>query len=726
MRAYFAAAIAAVGAFALFDRPSDACFMRAPQPVQVVLDRIDVDVNDAVAVKHYDCHFANPNQGAIVGGVCYMEIEPGSQIDNMQMTVGGEKAQAELIDVEKANKIFQDIVKEGGNPALLEYYGNQLIRTQVPNVPAGGKAVVTLQYTQLLKPMNGVYRLKMLNTNPKMEMQVLQHAEINIKLKSIKPIKNVYSPTHDIKIDESVTDGIMVRWSQDNYLPKTPFMLYWATEEGTVGLSAIAQKEAGEPGHVMMMVSPSLGGVKEEDLMAKDIVFVADTSGSMVEGNKIDQLKGALKYCVEHLRKGDRFNIVDFSTTTRSFKDNLVEFNDDVKVSALRYIANLQARGGTAIEEALQTGLGQFAEDDGRLKMIFFATDGLPTIGERDADKLLELARNANKRGVRLFTFGQGLEVNSKLIDMLAYENRGESEYILPSEDIAKKTAAYFDKVGSPMLTDLKVTVAGSNARVFDVFPRQLPDLFRGDQVLIFGRYEGSGNVSVTLSGMVNGRERKFTYDVALPEESYKNEFVPRLWAGRKVEYLLNEVRKSNKDKELIDEIVKLAKQFGIVTPYTAYLATPDMAKARPGDVAGRLRAGFEEARRIEAQGTQGQPSAPAANAASDAASRLALLRDGEKGDMYKAADAERKARGQNDSVMNVMRYIGSKTFYRTESGWYDSTYDPEVHKDLKNIEFGGEDYYRLLGENTDLAKYFAMGDVIVRYKGVTYHVIKK
>ncbi|MGE0434076.1 MAG: VIT domain-containing protein, partial [Planctomycetota bacterium] len=367
---------------------AEACFMRAPQPVQVVLDRIEVEINENVATKHYDCHFANPNGNAIVGGVCYMELDPDAQIDNLSMSIAGETVEAEILEVGKANQVFQEIVATGGSPALLEYYGNRLVRTQVPNVPAGGEAVVQLQYTQVLKPVSGVYRLSMLNTNPKMKMEVLKKAEVSIKIKSEHGVTNLYSPTHPIQIDEAVEDGIQVRWSQENYLPKNPFVIYWSLDDSKIGASVLAHREAGdEDGHFMIMVSPTMmkgdaaGAVTDDDVMAKDIVFVTDTSGSMVENNKIEQAKDALRYCVENLRDGDRFNIVDFSTTTRSFHaDGLVAVDDESRAAAMKYIDDLKARGGTAIGEALTTALNQFADDD-RLKMVFFTTDGLPTIG---------------------------------------------------------------------------------------------------------------------------------------------------------------------------------------------------------------------------------------------------------------------------------------------------------------------------------------------------------
>ncbi len=178
------------------------CFMRSPQPVQVWLDHIHVEITDQVAVKTYNCTFKNSNSQAVVGGECFMELEPGAQVDDMSITVDGKKMKAEILDVEKANKVFTDIVKNGGSPALLEYYGNQLITTKVPRIAPNQTVTVKLTYTTLLKKKGNTIRLQMLNTNPKASMQPLKSASVTVKIKSKEPLKNIYSPTHKIKIEE--------------------------------------------------------------------------------------------------------------------------------------------------------------------------------------------------------------------------------------------------------------------------------------------------------------------------------------------------------------------------------------------------------------------------------------------------------------------------------------------------------------------------------------------
>ncbi len=710
------------GLLCLLPHPILACFMQAPVPVQVTLDRIEVRIVDGVAIKSYECHFRNPNGAAIVGGVCYMEVEPGAQVDNMSMVINGQEVESELLDLDKANAVFEEIVRNGGSPALLEYYGNQLIRTNVPNVPAGGTVVAKLQYTQPLRATDGVYRLRMLNTNPKMAMQMLEHASIDIKIESTDPVTNVYSPTHPIEVEElSDGEGIHVTWSQDDYMPENAFVFYYATAPGPVGVNVLTHQEPGEDGHFMMMLAPQLG--EDAAVASKDIVFCVDTSGSMLKDGKMEQAQAALRHCIRALRPGDRFNIVSFSTEARVLeKGGLLAATEENRERALRYVDKLRARGGTAILESLELSLGLFPDDE-RLKMVFFATDGLPTIGEQQGDAILARVRALNEREARIFTFGEGLEVNARMLDMLAYENQGDVAYILPHEDIAAKIARYFDKVGSPLLTDLSVEVSG--VEVSELYPRVMRDLFKGEQIMLFGRYAGSGEATIRLSGKVDGVEKSYHYTAVFPEGPGKHDFVPRLWAGRKVEFLLGEVRANGENDELVDEIVRLAKRYGIVTPYTAFLAHPDellFGKDSSARFAAGLRAELESER--DSFGL-GRPTGEALPGAVESSRRLAegrLRADG--GDFYGRAQRELEALGYEGTVLDQIRLVGSRTFYFQQGRWVDSRFeDPEA--EVLALTRGSDAYFAFLAENREAVQFLAMDRVLFEHEGRFVEVVE-
>ncbi|HUG93138.1 MAG TPA: VIT and VWA domain-containing protein [Planctomycetaceae bacterium] len=721
-------ALVAFGLATTLAAPSDACFMRSPQPVQVWIDHIRVDVVDQVAVKTYHCTFKNPNPQAVVGATCYMELEPGSQVDNMSVLVDGKEARAEILDVERANQVFTEMVRNGASPALLEYFGNQLIQTQVPRIAASGTVTVKLQYTTVLANRGGLVRLQMLNTNPKALLQPLQSASVTVNLRSTQPVKNVYSPTHEIKLVESPEWDVTATWSQENYLPTHPFVLYYQTGGDEVAAALLAHRELDEEGSFMLLLSPTVGSgagrVTDEQVLPKDIVFCVDTSGSMLEGNKLEQARAALRYCVEHLRPGDRFNIVDFSTTVREFSPGgLVAFDDSSRARALRYIDRLSARGGTAIEESLRRSLEHLAppSEDGRLKMIVFATDGLPTIGERDPQAILKSVSRHNTGDVRIFVFGEGFDVNAKLLDFLALEHRGESEYILPDEDIPQTISRFFDRVGSPVLTDLNLTFEG--LEVQDVFPRKVRDLYRGEQVIVFGRYTGHGRKKVTLSAAGRAGRQTFEYELDFPEvsEDDRHAFVPRLWAGQKVDFLLNELRGSEaEDRELIEEITYLAKRYGIVTPYTSFLMAEETCnQPQPVQVTN-----FISRMRAENGGLRGDEFGQYAvvYACAQAVNRRRLVSQGNLGNYYVQAAEGLGQEGRGDvQALSAVRYVGNRTFYNAGDVWYDSRFDTGRQHELQQVEVGSAEYVALVNGDPRCAKYLAQGDVVVELDGRWY-----
>jgi Ca-activated chloride channel family protein len=759
LRSLFVLGTVTLGALGLLAAPSigRACFIHSPQPVQVWLDHVNVEITNNVAVKRYDCTFKNPNPQAVVGGTCYMELEPGAQIDDMSVWVDGKETKGEILDVAKAKEVFADIVKNGGSPALLEYFGNQLITTQIPRIAPNGTVKVELQYTMALKSRGGLVRMQMLNTNPKALVQPLKSAGVTVKIKSADPIKNLYSPTHEIKIEEDKDWDVVAKWEQEDYLPRHPFVLYYDTDPRDVGASLITHRELDEEGAFMLMLSPTVGSGKGQvpagRVLPKDVVFCVDTSGSMLQGGKMEQARKALEYCVKQLRDGDRFNIVPFGTTVRSYhEDGLVEANDESRAKALRYVSELHARGGTAIKEALETSLKHLEGSD-RLKMILFATDGLPTIGETDPQVILRSLTKQNTQDVRIFVFGEGYDVNTKLLDFLALNNRGEAEYILPEEDIAQKIGGFFDRVGSPLLTDVSVKIDG--VEVKDVFPRQVKDMFRGEQVIVYGRYTGHGpKKTVTVTGRTGEGTQTFTYEFDFPEvsEDDKGSFVPRLWAGRKVDFLLGEIRKHEEaPQELVEEVTFLAKRYGIVTPYTSYLMTDDMiAQNGQRDEAAQLR----ERLKFAAPGLNGAPGADGAPATQPAAgpagglggsdakkleveaaksaseARRALGRGG-AGDFDAAADAalelgEESSATSPDAAgkpasLTVMRYIGTKTFYKSGESWFESDFQRDKHKVAKTIQVGSDEYVDLLLKHAGLAKFLALGDLVIQIDGTWY-----
>jgi Ca-activated chloride channel family protein len=318
---------------------------------------------------------------------------------------------------------------------------------------------------------------------------------------------------------------------------------------------------------------------------------------------------------------------------------------------------------------------------------------------------------------VRLFTFGVGYNVNTALLDKLAAENGGTADYVEPKEDLEVKVSNFFTKVNYPVLTDLQLDLGGAKTDL--VYPRAIPDVFRGSQVTLIGRYNNAAtleSVRLRLSGKSNGQNRSYTYDkLRFPLREEANEYLPRLWATRRVGWLMEQVRTNGEQKELRDEIVDLGTRYGIVTPYTSYLAVEENERQRLT----QLRPGIGGGRVLGSSNAPPPPKTAPAQATVAVTGETAIVeskRARELQDLaYLKDDADR-----TDSL----RRVAGKTFYLINGVWTDSEFKAESKLPETTVKFGSEEYFTLLKQNPKLGSYLALGErVVVVFEGRVYRV---
>ncbi|MFH1230861.1 MAG: VWA domain-containing protein, partial [Planctomycetota bacterium] len=523
-----------------------------------------------------------------------------------------------------------------------------------------------------------------------------------------------------------------ISFEQNKMKPDKDFLLYYSLSEKQFGINLVTYKKPNTDGFFMMMLSPKYE-IKDNEIVKKDVVFVLDTSGSMLENGKIEQAKKSLNFCINSLRDTDRFNLVTFSGDVRQFKDSLQEATSARRAEAVKWVADIEARGGTNINDALQTVLGTIEPNSKRPFMIIFLTDGIPTIGEQNPQQILKNVAAKNTANIRIFTFGVGFDVNTHLLDKLAEANHGVREYITPGEDIEVKVSNFYEKIAYPVLSDIKVEVSGME--IYDRYPKNPADIFRGSQLVIMGRYKGDGQKLITLTGMVNGEPRRFEYESTFGNTEtgdlesvfishghvIKNlevtnkattDFIPRIWATSKIGYLMDEIRLRGENKEVKDEIIKLAKEYGILTPYTSWLVVEDVRTASPG-----MR-GLREGMRDKAAPPQpsSQPSGGRAVGASNEA------------DALKRGDAGLSGGGKLSKVVEeIVKQIGDKTFYISNGIWYDSLYNEKDKDKVTKVKYLSDEYFDIIKKNTQLAKYFALGkNVVVCFGDKIYEIISE
>jgi Ca-activated chloride channel family protein len=550
-------------------------------PLAMLNHQVTITIEDQVAVTHIEQTFRNHTDRKLEATYVF-PVPKGASVRKFAMWVDGKKVAGELVEAAKAKQIYTSIVQRTMDPGLLEYMGNNLLKLSVFPVPPKGDQKIEITYTSVAPSENGlieyVYPLK---TDGK-AVSTLEKFSIKVSLKSQHPIQNIYSPSHAITMIRPNERQAEIGFEKDQAALDRDFQLYYTAGTKDVGLTALTHRPVGgSPGYFMLLVSPRAELSKTQHV-PRDIVLVLDTSGSM-RGKRMTQARNALKYCLGNLQKQDRFAIINFATTVNKHTEKLLNADPDQVTQAKKWVDGLEASGGTAIDDALKAALEFRTKEEGRTFTIVFFTDGQPTIGETNTDKILQNVMDKNTASTRIFTFGVGDDLNATFLDQLAEKTRALSTYVREFEDIETKVTSLYSKISNPVLTNLKLELS-ENVKLSEVYPPQLPDLFHGTQLVVLGRYTGEGKAKVTLNGKDGKESRQFVSDTTFSEKTAaaKN-FVEDLWARRKVGYLLDQIRMNGEKKELVDEVVVLAKRYGITTPYTSYLVVPDA----PGLVGG-------------------------------------------------------------------------------------------------------------------------------------------
>lgn len=664
-------------------------------------------IDNGAAVTTVQQVFFNPNN--FVMEAEYIFILPENAVaTGLSMWMNGKKVKGELLDKDKARQIYQDIVRRMKDPALLEYLDRNMFKAHIYPIPARGEQKIELEYHQQLPASGGIIEYRYPLRAEKLNKKTIDSFSIDINIKSNEEIKSVYCPTHDMDINKKNDHNAAASYEKSDLAPTRDVQLFYTLDKKEFGLNLLTYKpDEDEDGYFMMLIAPKTR-IDEDQVQEKDIVFVLDRSGSMDDDNKIEQALKSLKFGVNSLNSNDRFNIITFSTEEKIFEDKLVKASDENKKRAISFLKNTDASGGTNIYDALKASF-KMLQDSERHQTVVFITDGLPTVGETDLKPILKMVRDNTPKRCRIFCFGLGYDVNTHLLDLTASENNGASDYVKPSEDMEVKLSAFFTKINFPVMTDLEIDYGKID--VSKVCPKNLPDLFKGSQLVIYGRYSRGGSTAVTLEGRANRKRMKFEYDAKFAKEEDDHAFIARLWASRRIGYLLDEIRLRGDNHELVDEVVKLSKKFGIVTPYTSYLVTED--EPRGGDDRRWERnEGRNLLLRRDRAGFKGATPSQAPSVSGEAAVEISQ-------DMKKLKEEETLS--DKDQAENI-RQFGGKTFYLRNEVWVDSDYKKDMK--TKKIKFGSEEYFDLINSEPELGRLLSIGTkVIAVYKGKAYEV---
>jgi len=690
-----------------------------PRALPVKSIRIETKIAAQVATTHVEQVFRNDTD-ATLEGTYFFPIPETASITEFAIWEGDRRLVGEVRSREEARRIYDEIVRRQRDPGLLEYAGRDLFQASVFPIPPHSDKKLEIVYTQVLKAESGTVAYRYPLGTGRNVSQITGTVSGRVEITAREPVRNLYSPTHEVEVSRKGERQAAVSFEARAGQEPRDFQMFYTLSEGDFGLTLLTHREPGKDGYFLLTISPR-DEAPEREYAAKDVVFVLDTSGSMADAGKMEKARAALLFGVRSLRAEDRFNVINFAGEEHLMAAGLVRADREGKARGEEFINGLRPVGGTNINGAVVAAMRQFEQAE-RPRLLVFMTDGLPTVGETKVERIVENARAARVPGVRLFTFGVGYDVNTALLDKLAADNGGVAEYVEPREDLEVKVSSFFTKINHPVLTGLALSTGGVETDL--TYPRELPDIFRGTQVTIIGRYRNRSdlrNVTLGLTGRTGERARSFTYQrLDFPLVEKDNDFLPRLWATRRVGWLMEQIRSNGEQKELRDEVVDLGTRYGIVTPYTSYLALEPGAVSETVTIlpmqnraAGRRPGGPADARgRGGNLGATAAPSAPADTGefAVRESKRQRAQQEAERDDSGVALDAVRK--------------VGGKTFYLREGVWVDSEFREEARLPETRLSFGSEEYFALAARAPELARYLALGErVLVVHGGRVYRV---
>jgi len=663
-------------------RPGDAI-----TPLSVKYHHVTVEIRNQVAKTTVDQAFLNPFERDIEGTYIF-PLPEGASISEFAMWIGEQKISGEILDAREARGIYEDIVRRLKDPAILEYMGRNLFRARVYPIPAKGEKRVRLSYTEVLKAERNFVRYRYPLDTERLSRDPIASVSLSADISSPIPISSVYSPSHKISVRRPSENRATAGFEESNVRPEKDFVLVYGLSPDDVGLSFINWEGGGE-GYFMVLASPR-AAAEADRVLNKNLILVLDSSGSM-SGPKIAQAKEAARFIIRHLDPGDRYSIIDFDDAVNVLSNALEPATAPFRDKGLAFVDGIQDSGGTNIRDAFARALGMMAAGD-RPNYILFLTDGQPTVGITEPAAIVRDLAAANAARARIFAFGVGHDVNTELLDKITLENRGTSVYVAPEENLELALSSFYDKISSPLLADLKLEIKGVETR--DVYPRALPDLFRGSQLILVGKYRGAGPVTLVLTGNVGKDARRFVLDGQKLAADPADNFLPRVWATRRIGYLIEEIRLHGSSPELVDEVRKLGLTFGIVTPYTSFLVTERERLALPA----------------------------AAPEAQDALAKGAVTGKGAvtMASYSQAMKAEDRAARVESSLI---RYREDKTFYLKDGVWVDSVF--KEGSVVKEIAYDSNEYYGLAADKPGLAKYLSVAPkLIVCFEGVNYKIM--
>lgn len=640
------------------------------QPIRIAAVEVSVNILEQVAATSMTVALENP-AGSPQEAELLLPVPDRAAVRSFTISGQSQEATARLLPLAEARALYDSIVRSLRDPGLLEFAGFGLIRSSVFPIPARGSQMVHVVYEHILDGEGDRVDYVLPRTEAFESTQVPW--KISVRVQSKRPISTAYSPSHEIVTERDSGHAVRIRLASEGHVEPGPFRLSYLVEGNGLTASLLAYPEPSMDGGYFMLIAGAPPKPADTTSIKREVTMVIDCSGSMA-GEKLEQARAAALQIVESLGPGEAFNVIDFSESVENFEARPVIKDDRTLAAGRRYIRALQSRGGTNIHDALIEAVQQ-PVTPGMLPLVLFLTDGLPTVGQTGELQIRNDTARANTHKRRIFAIGVGYDVNAPLLAAIADGSRATSSFVLPGENVEAKVGQTFKRLAGPVLAEpvvetLDTTGNPTTRAVRDLLPEQPNDLFEGDQLVLLGKYSSGDKLRFRITGNYLGHRRSFAFEFDLNNPSAKNAFIPRLWARRKITRLTEAITAAGADgradprvdphlKELVDEIVKLSTEFGILTEYTAFLATDGVDLTNREMVRSAAAENFKER-------------------AVDTRSGMASVNQQLNANAHKGTAAISKSNVYYDANMQrveitTVQQIQDRTFFKKKKRWVDA-----------------------------------------------------
>ncbi|MCL4215986.1 MAG: VWA domain-containing protein [Candidatus Hydrogenedentes bacterium] len=530
---------------------------------------VRVTVNNGIAVTDVEQVFFN-TEDRVVEALYTFPVPANASVANFSMWINDVEMIGEVIEKERAREIYESYKQQRKDPGLLEQVDYRTFEMRIFPIAAQSEQRVHLTYYQELDHDDDwatfVYPLAT-TARGGVDSRVAGRFALTLLARSEIPIVEMESPSH--------ADDFVVSPHSDAFYEASleapsgslaqDVVLAYRIARPRTGIDMITSRQNGEDGYFCLMVTvgEELSGAND----GMDYIFVLDISGSMAAERKLDTSSNVVTAFLDVLSDEDRFDIVAFNTQPYRCFEQLTAPDETAQTRARDFLGDQRPKGGTVLQAAIRTAYSYAQISADRQLNVVILSDGLTE--QRDRPALLQLI-GQRPSNVRVFCVGVGNDINRPLLEQLAEDTGGLAAMVSRSDNFERQARAFRRKLTSPVATDLEITFPGAD--VYDIEPAELPNLYHGTPVRLYGRYRGSGEFPVQLRANVAGRGLDQDVELAFPADDDQNPEIERMWAWHKMQELLKAADRTGARDSVVSEIVRLGEGYSIASEYTSFL----------------------------------------------------------------------------------------------------------------------------------------------------------